>query len=76
MAKASAQSPKCAKCAQPMEKGYVSRPWPQQPRQVEMWIKGSPPAPWLIGTKPAAKSPRVVMTWRCTVCGFLESFAN
>ena len=76
MAKASAKTPKCVKCGESMEKGFVTRPWPQSPRQVEMWVKGAPPAPWLIGPKSTGKGVRVVTAWRCTGCGFLESFAN
>ena len=43
-------------------------------RAVSSWAEGAPQETWF-GIKLKAK-PIKVQTWRCTRCGFLESYAR
>ena len=40
-----------------------------------LWVEGSPERSWWTGTKTLGKAVRVTTTFRCTACGFLESYA-
>jgi hypothetical protein len=40
------------------------------------WVEGSPEKSFWTGTKTRGKKQVQVRTFRCTRCGYLESFAN
>ncbi len=69
----------CPKCQGPMEEGFIpdasARGW-----ELTRWVQGKPDvSPWFGGLRGAwelgAESTPVV-TWRCTQCGYLESYAQ
>lgn len=64
----------CPKCGSAMEQGFV----PDSiygGRHVNHWAHGLPEKSFWSGiSKPARKIP--VGTFRCTQCGFLESYAR
>jgi len=70
-------TPKCGKCAGKMEQGFVIDNTYGANLQ-ERWTEGKPePFVWLgmnLGIKIEPKKLRPVATWRCTGCGYLESY--
>jgi hypothetical protein len=63
----------CSKCQGSMIEGFVL-----SERQglwaVSSWAEGAPRKTWF-GVRPRGK-PIEISTWRCTRCGFLESYAK
>jgi hypothetical protein len=59
-----------------MEKGFLidkDHSGVQQGR----WVEGEPQSAWWrTGVKVSDKECRAVVVWRCTNCGFLESYAT
>jgi hypothetical protein len=43
--------------------------------KVASWIEGSPVLGWF-SVKTRGKATYEIQTWRCTRCGFLESYAG
>jgi hypothetical protein len=43
-------------------------------RKVSSWVEGAPIKGWL-GVKLGGRKPIDIQTWRCSRCGFLESYA-
>jgi len=72
-------TPKCGKCAGKMEQGFVIDETYGRQLQ-ERWAEGKPePHVWLgfdLGVKLKHKKPMPVSTWRCTSCGYLESYVT
>ncbi len=69
------RSPKCPKCQHGMELGFV----PDATYGgvlVPSWIEGAPEKNWLGGVTFKGKQKLAVTTYRCTSCGFLESYAT
>jgi hypothetical protein len=68
----------CPKCSQVMEPGFlVDRGGGPADLQAR-WVEG-PPEPknfWRNGVNLQDREPVSVTTFRCTGCGFLESFAR
>lgn len=63
----------CPKCGGSMAEGFVLSER-QGMRAVSSWSEGAPQETWF-GIKLKGK-PIKVQTWRCTRCGFLESYAR
>jgi hypothetical protein len=40
------------------------------------WVKGEPDSLWWQGTHTSDPECRAIEIWRCTQCGFLESYAK
>jgi predicted nucleic-acid-binding Zn-ribbon protein len=65
----------CPKCGQVMEPGFVLDRGPGGVAQ-ESWVDGAPvPSNWT-GLKVKAHQLVPVTTYRCTGCGYLESYAS
>ena len=65
---------RCAKCGGEMELGYVSDRncgW-HDPRK---WFPGVLQLGWLEGIQKNKAKPLHVITYRCSACGYLESYA-
>ena len=65
----------CPKCSSRMEEGYIVDHW-QNAKTPESWVKGRPERSFWTGTKVSGRNQRRVETWRCTRCGYLESYAK
>lgn len=66
----------CVKCGGAMEEGFVLDRGHYDTRKVTEWVEGEPePSLWL-GLKTSGRAVLKVATWRCTDCGFLESYAR
>ena len=60
----------CPKCSGEMEEGFVAGP------KVVEWLEGPLEEGIRLGVKIHGGTRRVVRTFRCVKCGFLESYAN
>ena len=64
---------KCPKCGGSMAQGFVIDM--NGTRSISMWAAGAPVSSLWLGTKtPEAVIP--IGTYRCSSCGYLESFAR
>ena len=68
-------SPSCAKCRSAMEEGYVLDRGDGGSKKVAEWVEGQPQRAWY-GLKTKGHDVRPVRTFRCTKCGYLESYAT
>jgi hypothetical protein len=67
---------KCAKCAAAMEPGMIMDRGAYNISLKQRWTKGGLEFSWKSGLKTSSGPLRSVATWRCTSCGFLESYAS
>ena len=71
------RTPKCPKCSQPMEDGFIvdqgygtstQAGWVEGPPQISMWTGALK-----LGS---TRDQRKITTFCCPKCGFLESYAE
>jgi hypothetical protein len=65
----------CQRCSGPLELGYVLEIGDSNARSVSQWISGAPERGFMFGLKTRNRRSLPVTTFRCTLCGFLESYA-
>ena len=65
----------CPKCRQRMEEGFV-QDQDYGSSHASKWVEGAPEKSFWTGTKTAGKKQVQVATYRCTGCGYLESYAK
>lgn len=66
----------CAKCGGEMAAGFVLDKG-YGTAEVTAWQEGEPQKSFWHGlTKQAGKAEYEITTWRCTCCGYLESYAG
>lgn len=65
---------KCPLCAGAMEVGFIVDQAHGSTSQ-EQWIKGEPEPSFWTGIKIRGTTRYKVTTFRCAVCGYLQSFA-
>jgi len=58
-----------------MTKGFVLDVKDGGSRAVSTWVEGAPEKRWY-GLKVSGKPQHEIETWRCSRCGFLESYAK
>ena len=66
-------SPKCSKCGADMREGFLVDPV-HVPYGVPMWVSDQPEFGTFGGAKIDGKEAHSVRTFRCTKCGYLESY--
>jgi hypothetical protein len=66
----------CPKCNNEMVQGYIADWKADDRRRVSNWIEGEPIKSYWYGTKISPEKCIPVGTFRCSVCGFLESYAR
>ncbi len=67
-------TPICSKCGGEMEEGFI----PDYRREgvaASQWVEGSPKKPFFWGSIVSNKDQIAITTFRCTRCGYLESYA-
>ena len=66
---------RCAKCAGNMERGFILE---QSLNDYipNTWVEGPPEPSFWTQTKVSGKVKRLVETYRCVQCGYLESYAK
>lgn len=69
----------CTKCRGMMERGFLLDNSDYDIKQVGRWVAGEPEkkSEWLGGgVKIKERKVLAVSTYRCTACGYLESYAK
>jgi hypothetical protein len=66
----------CQRCAGPLEPGYVLEIGDGNVRSVSQWVTGAPERGFMFGLKTRNRRSLPITTFRCTQCGFLQSFAH
>ena len=66
---------KCPKCAGSLEQGFVVDQ-DHGNRRVSQWAAGAPMKSFWTGTKLPEEQPIPIATYRCSSCGYLESYAR
>ena len=57
-----------------MEEGFVVDRGEGNAKNIPEWVEGEPQRAWY-GLKTKGRDVRPVRTFRCTKCGYLESYA-
>ena len=66
---------KCLRCSAEMEAGFIMDTM-MGGAMVARWVAGPPDLKWGGAVKFKGKEMRLVETYRCPKCGYLESYAN
>jgi DNA-directed RNA polymerase subunit RPC12/RpoP len=66
--------PKCLRCKEPMEEGYVLDQGHWNARHVAEWIKGAPKRSLWKGLELGVR--KQILAYRCPKCGLLEQYAR
>lgn len=67
----------CPKCSGEMVLGFIVDRDHGGSRRVSSWVEGAPEKSFWWGTKNSPEEKQVpVGTFRCSACGFLESYAR
>ena len=69
------QSHSCPKCQSRMQEGFTLDNT-YGGRAVSSWIEGAPQRSIWVGVKLEGCKPIEIATYRCSSCGFLESFTK
>ena len=67
---------RCPKCNGGMVQGFIFDRADGGHRRVINWVEGAPTKSFWYGTKVPADKHIPVGTFRCSTCGFLESYAQ
>lgn len=70
----SSTRPICPKCQHEMERGFLPEYVQVRAARQSIWVRGWPQRSFWFGIKVPANHLNVI-TFRCTSCGFLESYA-
>jgi predicted nucleic-acid-binding Zn-ribbon protein len=65
---------KCAKCGDEMKEGFIADQTFGE-KVVSHWVAGKPDVSAWMGTEVREKQQFAVATFRCSRCGYLESYA-
>ena len=65
----------CPKCRHRMQQGFL-RDHGHGTIHTVAWVEGAPEKSFWTGTKTSGKDKFVLSTFRCTSCGYLESYAT
>ena len=71
----SAEPPRCPKCNGAMVQGFIFE-FDGAQRKVSSWVEGAPEKSFWQNTKVPAEKIVPIGTYRCSACGFLESYAR
>ena len=65
---------KCSKCQSTMEEGFILDKEGQSAGGISYWVAGTPPDKSWWGLNIKGREKLMVITFRCTRCGYLESY--
>ncbi len=68
-------TPNCLRCQSTMELGFMLDLGDANSRKVARWVEGTPEKSFWLGLKIEDRATLDVVTYRCSRCGFLESYA-
>ena len=67
----------CPKCQGPMVQGFIADFADMGVNAIiSTWVEGQPNSSFLFGTKTPLEKRIPVGTYRCSACGYLESYAR
>jgi len=66
---------RCPKCEETMQEGFILDAT-EGAYLVSRWIAGKPEVSRWTGAKIKAKEQHQIQSFRCTKCGYLESYAR
>jgi hypothetical protein len=66
----------CPKCGSSMEEGFLFDRSHDSFGQPEFWVEGAPQKSFWWGTRFRDKGHYEIRSYRCTRCGYLESYAT
>jgi hypothetical protein len=69
------RNPECPKCRHGMEAGFIPDA-SYGAILIGSWLEGGPEKGWAGSVKLKGKRKFDITTYRCTSCGYLESYAN
>jgi hypothetical protein len=69
-------SERCPKCDGEMVQGFLIDLGHANSARVSRWAEGAPQKSFWTGTRTPADAVLPVGTFRCSTCGFLESYAK
>jgi phage FluMu protein Com len=67
---------KCPKCQNEMEEGFIPDGIGPMATRITEWYAGAAEKSVWFGLSTMGKTSREIRTYRCTKCGFLESYAD
>jgi hypothetical protein len=70
------ETTRCLKCSGEMVQGFIVDFTQGGARLVSSWVEGAPEKVFWAGTKVPTDKCIPVGTFRCSGCGFLESYAR
>lgn len=65
----------CSKCNSDMEEGFLLEMGDANSMFSQTWVEGALEKSWLMGAKLKGRALYEVKTFRCTACGYLDSYA-
>ena len=65
----------CARCQGPMEPGFILDRGDANARLEQEWVEGELEKSFWVGVKTKGRERFGVRTFRCTRCGYVESYA-
>ena len=66
----------CPRCKGAMEHGFIPDTGFESAPGTQRWVAGEPEHRFFTGLKLKGRTVRAVRTYRCTRCGYLESYAT
>ena len=70
-----ARTPSCPKCNASMTEGFVLDV-SYGTRKPNLWVEGKPEKSFWVGVKLANRRQIEISAFRCSSCGFLETYAR
>jgi hypothetical protein len=68
-------APECPKCRSRMDEGFI-KDETHGSAYASKWVEGPPEKSFWTGTKIRGKKQVEIATFRCSKCGYLESYAR
>lgn len=68
--------PTCPTCRVPMEEGFMIDRGHHNVTMTAEWVKGIPERTWWSGVRLKGKERLPAVTYHCTRCGLLQSYAR
>jgi uncharacterized OB-fold protein len=69
------EAKRCSKCGSSLDPGYILDVTHGGYKAAE-WVEGPPERSFWVGLKVSDRSRYKICTFRCTSCGYLESYAT
>lgn len=65
----------CPKCSSVMQRGFILDHTAHSSQVVARWQPGEPQKSFWVGVQTKDSPPYEIQAYRCTACGYLESYA-